>query len=106
VPAETELVLNRVAQEALTNVARHSGVGIAELTLAHHDGRATLTVRDHGRGLAPERAPGTGIRGMRERATLIGATLEISSFDCSGGARSGSTWPSRSRRDPAKQCGS
>jgi len=74
---EAELVIYRVAQEALTNVARHSGADRAELALTRLLGRLTLTVRDRGRGLPPDSAPGTGIRGMRERATLIGARLEI-----------------------------
>jgi two-component system sensor histidine kinase UhpB len=76
---ETELVIYRVAQEALTNVARHSGVHDAELTVALHDGWLTLIVRDRGQGLAPGTAAGTGMRGMRERAALLGAELHISS---------------------------
>jgi two-component system sensor histidine kinase UhpB len=74
---EAELVVYRVAQEALTNVARHSGSAAAELSLRSDAGRVVLTVRDHGRGLGSEQAPGSGIRGMRERAGLIGATLEF-----------------------------
>jgi two-component system sensor histidine kinase UhpB len=74
---ETELVIYRVAQEALTNVARHSGAHEAELTLARHAGRLTLTVRDRGQGLAPGTAAGTGMRGMRERAALVGARLRV-----------------------------
>jgi two-component system, NarL family, sensor histidine kinase UhpB len=76
-PAETELVVYRVAQEALTNVARHSASSRAELTLEHHRDSLILTVRDHGLGLPPGNVAGTGMRGMRERATLIGASLEI-----------------------------
>jgi two-component system sensor histidine kinase UhpB len=81
---ETELVVYRVAQEALTNVARHSGVHRAELTLVHRAGRLTLTVRDRGRGLTPGTAAGTGMRGMRERAALIGAQLEVRNGPDSG----------------------
>jgi two-component system sensor histidine kinase UhpB len=81
--ADTELVIYRVAQEALTNVARHSGSADAELGLRSDGDRVVLTVRDHGRGLANDRAPGSGIRGMRERAGLVGATVEI------GGAAGG-----------------
>jgi two-component system sensor histidine kinase UhpB len=76
-PEETELVVYRVAQEALTNVARHSASSRADLTLEHADGQLILTVRDYGLGLPQNVAYGTGMRGMRERATLIGATLEI-----------------------------
>jgi two-component system sensor histidine kinase UhpB len=74
---DVELVVYRVAQEALTNVARHSASSRAELTLDCDRDRLVLIVRDHGLGLPPGNTPGTGMRGMRERATLIGATLEI-----------------------------
>jgi two-component system, NarL family, sensor histidine kinase UhpB len=74
---DAELVIYRVAQEALTNVSRHSGSHRAELILQPDDGHILLTVRDEGRGLDRDEAPGSGIRGMRERAGLIGATLEI-----------------------------
>jgi two-component system sensor histidine kinase UhpB len=75
--ADAELVIYRVAQEALTNVARHSASSRAELTLEHHRGRLILRVRDYGLGLPRRNAAGTGIRGMRERAALIGASLEV-----------------------------
>jgi len=74
---ETELVVYRVAQEALTNVARHADAVRAELRLRSRDDRLELTVTDNGRGLAGNAVPGSGIRGMRERASLIGATLAI-----------------------------
>jgi two-component system, NarL family, sensor histidine kinase UhpB len=76
--SNAELVVYRVAQEALTNVARHSGAGEAELSLAACNGSLTLTVRDRGRGLDAGQLAGSGIRGMRERAGLIGGTLQIS----------------------------
>jgi two-component system, NarL family, sensor histidine kinase UhpB len=68
----------RIAQEALTNVARHAASDSAELTVAADTDQLTLTVRDYGRGLPNGRAvDGNGIRGMRERAVLIGADLRI-----------------------------
>ncbi|MEV7289440.1 sensor histidine kinase [Streptomyces sp. NPDC093252] len=75
---ETELVLYRVAQEALTNTARHSGADRAALRLRVRSDAVELTVRDNGRGLggAPE---GAGIAGMRERALLVGAALTLTS---------------------------
>ena len=82
---EVELVLYRVAQEALTNVARHSGSDRAELSLERSDGRLVLTIRDQGQGLPTGHLPGTGIRGMRERSTLIGAKLEITNSESTGG---------------------
>jgi two-component system sensor histidine kinase UhpB len=74
---EVELVVYRVAQEALTNVARHSASSRAELTLEHGPGHLVLVVRDEGLGLPPGNVPGTGIRGMGERAALIGARLAV-----------------------------
>jgi two-component system, NarL family, sensor histidine kinase UhpB len=75
---ETELVVYRVAQEALTNVARHSGSDQADMMLDSADGLITLAVRDRGHGIGNgEQDPGGGIRGMRERAALIGARLRI-----------------------------
>jgi two-component system sensor histidine kinase UhpB len=84
--SDAELVIYRVAQEALTNVARHSGSDRAQLSLEPTNGRVILSVRDDGGGLAPEQAPGSGMRGMRERAALIGARLEIHNRDPGPGA--------------------
>ncbi|HET8977217.1 MAG TPA: histidine kinase [Solirubrobacteraceae bacterium] len=75
--ADEELVVYRVAQEALTNVARHSGSDRADLHLHVHDGDLVVVVSDRGRGLDGDGRPGTGIRGMRERAGLIGAQLQV-----------------------------
>ncbi|MEU3986009.1 HAMP domain-containing sensor histidine kinase [Streptomyces sp. NPDC026672] len=71
-----ELVLYRVAQEGLTNTARHAGAARAELALRRTPSGVELSVRDdgHGIGTAPE---GAGLRGMRERALLIGARLTV-----------------------------
>ncbi|WP_203716462.1 sensor histidine kinase [Asanoa siamensis] len=73
---DTELVLYRVAQEALTNAARHSGARTIEVSLRRHPGEVRLRITDDGRGFgdAPE---GAGIRGMRERALLVGAALSL-----------------------------
>jgi two-component system, NarL family, sensor histidine kinase UhpB len=76
---QTELVIYRVAQEALTNVARHSGAARAELSLRRDGaGSVVMTVGDEGRGLVAGAQPGTGIRGMRERAALVGGRLRVS----------------------------
>jgi two-component system, NarL family, sensor histidine kinase UhpB len=74
--AEAELVVFRVAQESLTNAARHAESTRVDLTLERHMRRIVLHVRDYGRGIDGTR-PGSGIRGMRERALLIGADLSI-----------------------------
>ena len=73
--SDVELVLYRVAQEALTNVARHAGATWAELTLASTPTGIALRISDDGRGGDIEE--GTGIRGMRERAVLVGARLAV-----------------------------
>ena len=77
-PAETELVVYRVTQEALTNVARHSRAGAVDIELVAAAGNLTLRIADRGRGMNGV-SPGSGIRGMRERALLIGGKLRIAS---------------------------
>ena len=72
----SELVVFRVAQEALTNVARHAAASTVSLALSQRGDHLVLTVADDGRGIPPG-ANGTGIRGMRERAALIGGRLEV-----------------------------
>jgi two-component system, NarL family, sensor histidine kinase UhpB len=78
--SDVELVLYRVAQEALTNVVRHAGCDQARLVLRPVAGGVQLEVADAGHGFVPDvAAEGAGIRGMRERALLVGAELEIES---------------------------
>ena len=78
---DAQLVVYRVAQEALSNAARHSGAGRVEVRLRRSDGGGVvLEVTDDGRGFAfDESQRGLGIGGMRERALLIGADLVIES---------------------------
>jgi two-component system sensor histidine kinase UhpB len=76
---EEELVVYRVAQEALTNVARHAEARHAWLTLGRRAAGVQLEIRDDGRGFDPAEAAGAGLRGMRERALLVGGMLEIDS---------------------------
>ncbi|MGN6586015.1 MAG: sensor histidine kinase [Solirubrobacterales bacterium] len=78
---DAQLVVYRVAQEALSNAARHSGAGHVEVRLRRNDtGGVVLEVSDDGRGFAfDESQRGLGIGGMRERALLIGAELTIES---------------------------
>ncbi|TXS44763.1 HAMP domain-containing sensor histidine kinase [Streptomyces sp. t39] len=72
----SELVVYRVAQESLTNVARHAEAGNVTLELTGTPDAVTLTVTDDGRGPGLAR-DGAGIRGMRERALLLGAAFDI-----------------------------
>ncbi len=78
---DAQLVVYRVAQEALSNAARHSGAGRVDVQLRRlEDGGVELTVADDGRGFAFEESErGLGIGGMRERALLIGGELTIES---------------------------
>ncbi|MEV4438194.1 histidine kinase [Streptomyces sp. NPDC049577] len=80
VPAEAGLAVRRVAQEALTNVRKHAPGARVEMGFAYLDGEVELWVRDGGArapvsGLAASGA-GYGLLGMRERAELLGGTLE------------------------------
>jgi two-component system sensor histidine kinase UhpB len=83
---DAELVVYRVAQEALTNVARHAQANRAQVRLELSAGRPLLEIEDDGRGFTSDGREGGGVRGMRERAVLIGATLRLSHSPL-GGAR-------------------
>ncbi|HEY8810204.1 MAG TPA: sensor histidine kinase [Solirubrobacterales bacterium] len=77
---DVQLVVYRVAQEALTNAARHSEAARISVTLRRSGDAVELEVADDGRGFAFEQSErGLGIGGMRERALLIGAELTIES---------------------------
>jgi two-component system, NarL family, sensor histidine kinase UhpB len=78
---EVDLVLYRVAQEALTNVMRHAQASSAEVALSVTEDGLFLSVRDDGRGMPEEAAQGirNGLVGMHERAMLVGGTLAIES---------------------------
>jgi two-component system sensor histidine kinase UhpB len=78
-PPETELVLYRVAQESLTNVARHAEAATVALEVTTADRVVELRIRDDGRGFASGEGDGHGIQGMRERAMLVGGELTIQS---------------------------
>ena len=75
---DVEVVLYRVAQEALTNVARHADAERVTLELSHTAGAVTLTVDDDGRGIPLYLGDeARGITGMRERALLVHGRLRI-----------------------------
>jgi two-component system sensor histidine kinase UhpB len=81
---EADLVIYRVAQEALTNVARHSGSESAELRLERGTDRVSLTVRDDGHGLPSDAAAGSGLQGMAERASTVEAAVSVTNRDGGG----------------------
>jgi two-component system sensor histidine kinase UhpB len=81
---EEELVAYRIAQESLTNVVKHAHASQAELRLERTPAGVTLSIRDDGRGLDGQLIVEKGIRGMRERALLIGARLTIDSPKAGG----------------------
>jgi two-component system sensor histidine kinase UhpB len=82
---EAQLVIYRVAQEALTNVARHSGSRTAELRLERSGpDRVTLIVADDGRGLPTDASAGGGMQGMAERASTVEAALNVANRDGGG----------------------
>jgi signal transduction histidine kinase len=72
-----DLTLYRIVQEALTNVRKHGGHGVAAaVALRHGQDRVTVTISDDGRGAAaPDDGAGHGLAGMRERAELYGGQV-------------------------------
>jgi signal transduction histidine kinase len=82
-PAAAEVAAYRIAQEALANVAHHSGARHCTLTLAISD-KLTLTVSDDGVGIPTGRTAGVGLFSMRERAEELGGSLEVSTGSGTG----------------------
>jgi signal transduction histidine kinase len=83
-PPEVEIALFRIAQEALSNVARHAAARGVTIELGLTNGRAVLQVKDDGVGFAPQTflpgrrdLSGLGLLGMEERAALLGGEVKI-----------------------------
>lgn len=86
---EVETVLYRIAQESLTNVAKHARAGRVDLALERDCEHVSLSVTDDGMGFDPQSIPGAkalGLVGMRERAGLVGGSATIVS--CRGAGTS------------------
>lgn len=90
-PGEVELVLYRVAQEAMTNVSKHARASKAEIVLRRGEDRVDMTIEDDGRGFDPtvpasrdKSGLGLGLFGMEERVALVGGTLSIHENQPSG----------------------
>ncbi len=87
--SDFEITIFRIVQECLTNVHRHSGSATAEVCLIQSDGHIQLEIRDQGKGMPVETRlslstagpMGVGLRGMRERVTQLGGTLDVRSSD-------------------------
>jgi PAS domain S-box-containing protein len=86
VPEDLKIILYRVSQEALNNIAKHSGAKSVDLSLTHHHGLIQLTIKDNGRGfdvegaLSPEKIrQGIGLASMKERCELFGGSFSIHS---------------------------
>jgi signal transduction histidine kinase len=84
-PVEVDQAGYRVVQEALTNVARHAGAATAEILVEYAPALLTVSVVDDGRA-SPARpvTPGVGLRGMRERVTGLGGTLDAAPRESGG----------------------
>lgn len=91
-PAAVEVVLLRVAAEALANVARHSGASVCRVHLGVDAGWIGLEVVDNGIGIADGAPPGVGLRSMRERVTEIGGRCTVGRL-AAGGTRVAATLP-------------
>jgi signal transduction histidine kinase len=85
-PPEVELALYRMAQEALSNMARHSDASHAGVRITFQSDQVVLQIKDDGRGFTVPKSPAEfapsghfGLMGLYERAELIGARLEIQS---------------------------
>ncbi|MGE3889653.1 MAG: sensor histidine kinase [Vicinamibacterales bacterium] len=85
-PPDVEVVIYRVVQEALTNVARHARATEAEVRIVSDDREVRLYVDDNGRGAAEDASPNMGWLGMRERVTALGGRLAIDR-SAAGGVR-------------------
>jgi len=80
-PADVQVAIYRVCQEALNNVAKHAAASIVKIHLKHEGTAIELSIRDDGQGFDPERTASGhyGLSMMRERAEAVGAQLSITS---------------------------
>lgn len=93
-PAAVEVAAYRIAQEAMTNVARHAAARecSVRLSLDEAAGRLRLEIQDDGHGLSPKRGRGVGIASMRERAEELGGSC-VAESPSAGGTRVRATLP-------------
>jgi signal transduction histidine kinase len=84
---DLEVVIYRVVQEALTNVARHARASTVRVQVSNDDGQVHLLIEDNGQGAAVDANPHMGWLGMRERITALGGRLSIGPGDNRRGLR-------------------
>jgi PAS domain S-box-containing protein len=84
IPETVCFTLFRVLQEALSNVAKHSGADLVTVTLGVHGDQAVLRVTDDGRGFEIGNERGLGLISMRERLRLVGGTMRVNSSPLQG----------------------
>ncbi len=85
--AETSLALFRIAQEALTNIAKHAHASLAVVRLRQEQGSITLEIRDNGRGISDadmNKPRSFGLRGIRERVHSLCGEFEIAAAEQGG----------------------
>ncbi|MDJ1136005.1 sensor histidine kinase [Streptomyces iconiensis] len=79
-PVAVEVVILRVAQEALTNVRKHARASSAQVTLSYAEQTVTVSVRDDGKGIEPDEEPhGYGLVGMSRRVEQVGGKRHLDS---------------------------
>jgi signal transduction histidine kinase len=84
-PARVEILFYRIAQEGLTNIAKHSQASHVDMRLTYSFPQVIFFIRDNGIGFKPASAPfsqagrGIGLIGMRERAAAVGGKIDIQS---------------------------
>ncbi len=85
---QVSLAAYRIVQEALTNIARHSGIKEAKVRLTSSGGRLNIEIQDNGKGFDPAqiRLDSSGIRGMIERTRALQGTFEVKSIPGQGTA--------------------
>jgi signal transduction histidine kinase len=76
-PPDVEVVIYRVVQEALTNVARHAKATDVDVRVVIEPGEVRISIEDNGRGMPVDASPHLGWLGMRERVTALGGHLAI-----------------------------
>ena len=84
---DTSLALFRIAQEALTNVAKHAHASLVVMRLRRESGNILLEIRDNGRGISPhdmQKPRSFGLRGIRERVASLGGEFTIGAAEHGG----------------------